>query len=302
MTETPPRSIETAQGVVECALAGGDGPIVLALHGAMGGWDQSLLLAQTISEPRFGVVAVSRPGYLGTPLASGRSPEEQADLYARLLDRMGVDRVGVMAVSGGGPSAVHFATRHAHRCWGLVLVSTCGTRVQGRLPFGFHLLRVLGRFGWFNSRVSRQIARDPERAARRSIQNPQQCARTLNDPVVGPLYRALLSSTSSQMARRLQGTVNDVRVTRSRELPLEQVSVPALVVHGDCDRAVPFEQHGQVLARRIPGAELVVAEGGDHVSIFTHRDLIQPRVAAFLRRHAAAGRAVAAWGTELVSA
>lgn len=102
---------------------------------------------------------------------------------------------------------------------------------------------------------------------------------------MGPLYRALLASSSQQIARRLPGTLNDVRVTRSRELPLEQVRVPTLVVHGSLDRMVPFERHGKVLARRIPGAELVVAEGGDHVSIFTHRGVIQPRVAAFLRVH-----------------
>jgi pimeloyl-ACP methyl ester carboxylesterase len=302
MNEPVPRRIETDRGTVEYAVVAGDGPPVLVLHGAMGGWDQSLLLARVIGEPRSTVVAVSRPGYLGTPLAAGRDPEDQADLYAELLDRLGVGRVGVMAISGGGPSAVFFATRHAERCAGLVLVSTCGTRVVGRLPMRFHVLRWLGRFRWFESWVRRQGQKDPERAARRSIRDPQLCARTLNDPAVGPLYRELLSSTSRQLARRLPGTVNDIRVTRRFELPLEQVSVPTLVVHGDDDRVVPFEAHGRALSRRIAGAELLVAEGGDHVAIFTHRGVIQPRVAHFLRQHAAPVRRDDASGPAVASA
>jgi pimeloyl-ACP methyl ester carboxylesterase len=276
---------QTPRGAVEYVMTG-DGPAVLALHGAMGGWDQSLLLARTIAEPGYTIVALSRPGYLGTALATGRAPEEQADLYAETLDALGVTQVAVMAVSGGGPSAIHFALRYPNRCWGLVLVSTCGTKVHGRLPLSFHLLKLLGRWPWFTAATRRRMERDPEQGARASIPDPELRARTLSDPEAGPLFRELLSSTSDRMALRLAGTANDVEVTRTREYPLEQIRVPVLVVHGTVDRMVPFERHGMALANRIPRAELFAAEGGDHVSIFTHRHVVQPRVVRFLRDHA----------------
>jgi pimeloyl-ACP methyl ester carboxylesterase len=282
-----PESIQTRHGSVEYAALG-EGPAVLALHGAMGGWDQSLLLARTIGAPGYRIIAVSRPGYLGTALSTGRTPEEQADLYVELLDALGVSRAAVMAVSGGGPSAVHFALRHAERCWGLILVSTCGTRVEGHLPLSFRLLKLLGRRPWFLAAMRRRAQRDPDGAARRSIPDPELRKRTLADPEAGPLFRALLSSTSDRMALRLAGTINDVEITRTREYPLEQIRVPVLVVHGTADRFVPFERHGKALANRIPGAELIAAERGDHVSIYTHRSLVQPRVAGFLREHAPA--------------
>ena len=44
-----PTIIKTRRGPVEYAEYG-EGPAVLALHGAMGGYDQSLLLARTIGE------------------------------------------------------------------------------------------------------------------------------------------------------------------------------------------------------------------------------------------------------------
>jgi pimeloyl-ACP methyl ester carboxylesterase len=234
-------------------------------------------------------VAVSRPGYLGTPLSAGRTPEEQADLCAELLDGLGIDRAAVMAVSGGGPCALQFALRHADRCWALVLVSTCSGRIESAVPLAFHVIKLLARWPWFAAAMRRRVERDPEAAARRSIPDPVVRARTLADPEVGPLLVALLSSTSDRMARRLPGTENDIRVTRSATYPLEEIAVPALVVHGTADRLVPFAEHGQTLVARIPGAQLLAIEGGEHVAIFTHRAAVQARVTQFLREHAPSG-------------
>src|SRR5262245_38660028 len=105
----------------------GEGPTVLALHGGMGGFDQSQLLARALLGERTGhrVIAVSRPGYLGTPLYISPTPEEQADLYAQMLDRLRIDSAVAVAVSAGGPSALQFALRHPDRCRALILVSCC---------------------------------------------------------------------------------------------------------------------------------------------------------------------------------
>lgn len=143
-----PLLIQTSRGAVEYASTG-SGPAVLCLHGAMGGYDQGLLLARTIGAAGYRYIGPSRPGYLRTPLSGGRSPEEQADLYAGLLDALRVERCGVMAVSGGGPSAIHFALRHRDRCWGLVLVSTCAERADARPPVSFAIRKLLMRLpGW----------------------------------------------------------------------------------------------------------------------------------------------------------
>ncbi|HSB72655.1 MAG TPA: alpha/beta hydrolase [Candidatus Methylomirabilis sp.] len=277
-------TVATRRGAVEYASLG-DGPTVLALHGAMGGYDQGVILARTIGAPGYRFVAVSRPGYLGTPLTAGRTPEEQADLCADLLDALGVSKAAVMAVSGGGPCALQFALRHRDRCWGLVLVSTCSGKIETRIPLTFRIT-LLARWSWFAAAMQRRATRDPEAAARRSIPDPVVRARTLRDPDAGPLFAALLLSTSDRMALRLPGTENDIRVTRTTAFPLEQIAVPVLVVHGTADRLVPFPEHGRALATRIPGAELLAIEGGEHVAIFTHRTTVRARVAEFLRTHA----------------
>lgn len=275
-----PVTIQTARGAVEYAVLGGDGPAVIALHGAMGGCDQSALLAQAIVGSEYRVLAVSRPGYLGTPLTSGSTADAQADLYAALLDTLGIERAAVVAISGGGAWAIRFALRHPGRCAALVLVSTVGSPSMPAPPLAFHVITWLARMGWF----ARWLARpqDAEVRARRSIPDKELRLRTLADPVAGPLLRELLVSTRHRMAERLEGTRGDIEAARCALPPLEQMTVKTLVVHGTADRIVPFDQHGAVLAKRIPGAELLAVEGADHVAIFTHRDVIAARVAAFL--------------------
>jgi len=275
----------TPHGPVEYTLSG-EGPLtVLALHGAMGGHDQAELLARTVGSPEFRVLSVSRPGYLGTPLSVGQTPEQQADVYAELLDALGIPQVAVMAVSGGGPSAIHFALRHADRCLRLVLISTTGGRVTERLPMAFYLLKFLGRWPALLRFMRGKVSQNLESYLRRSITDPAILARTLADPEVRPLLEEMMRRSGDRVGERLAGTFNDVTITRTRDYPLEQTAVPTLVVHDTADPFVPFEQHGKALASRIPGAELLAVEGGEHMTIFTHRDAVRPRVVDFLETH-----------------
>lgn len=283
--EPAPTVVTTRLGRVEYAEYG-EGPAVLALHGAMGGYDQSLLLARTIGDAGYRYIAVSRPGYLGTPLASGKTSEQQADLCAALLDALGIPTATVMAVSGGGPCALQFALRHRQRCRGLVLVSTCGEKVDTPIPFAFHLTRLLVRWPACANAMQKKALANIEGMAARSIPDPEVRMRTLQDPESGPLFTALMTSTCDRMAQRMPGTENDIVVSRTTEYPLENIAVPVLIVHGTEDRMVPFTRHATALASRIPGAELLAIDGGEHVSIFTHRRQVKARVAQFLHAHA----------------
>lgn len=276
---------QTARGGIEYAQSG-EGPAVLALHGAMGGYDQSDLLARTVGGPGFQYFLLSRPGYLGTPLSVGKSPEEQADAYAAFLDAMEIPAAAVMAISGGGPSAIHFALRHRDRCKALILISTCGVKVEARLPMAYHVLKLLARWPAFMTWMRGKKGMDLEQNLRRSIKDPEMLARVLEDAEIRPLLEELTAMGFDRVEQRLSGTFNDVDVTRSYNYPLEQIAVPTLVVHGTKDPLVPFEQHGKTLATRIPNAQLLAVEGGEHVAIFTHRDQVRAAATRFLRDHA----------------
>ena len=114
--------VNTSAGEIEYALKG-SGPVILLLHGGPGGYDQSLLDMDMWINEGFSLLAISRPGYLRTPLSTGETFEQQADAIDALLSALGITEVAIIGASAGGPPAIHFALRYPDRVKALVLVS-----------------------------------------------------------------------------------------------------------------------------------------------------------------------------------
>ena len=106
--------VETVLGKIEYTDVG-DGMPLLSIHGAGGGYDQGLLIAEALFGDGFRVIAPSRFGYLRTPVPRDASPAAQADADAALLDVLGLDRAIVVGTSAGAPSAMQLALRHPEK-------------------------------------------------------------------------------------------------------------------------------------------------------------------------------------------
>jgi non-heme chloroperoxidase len=68
---------------------------------------------------------------------------------------------------------------------------------------------------------------------------------------------------------------------------LAEIRVPALVVHGDADRIVPFTASGKRTHELIEGSRLVVVEGGPHGLNWTHAAQLNRALLDFLKTGAA---------------
>lgn len=281
-----PEIVQTPLGPIEVALRG-EGPDVLVLHGTMGGYDQSLILAEVLGRPGYRYLAVSRPGYLGTPLDSGKTCEAQADLCAALLDTLGIAEVAVIGPSGGGPTAIELAVRHPTRVWGLVLLSTCATKTRTLAPPAtFELMAKLTRWGWLRKRMRASMERNLANAMKPFLSDPEQFSRVLADPELGPLLRDFLLSSLDHMDQIVVGTRNDVETMWTTEHALEMIRVPTLVVHGTADQMVSYEVNAPVFEARIPDVDLLTIDGGEHATLFTHRDQVSEAVTAYLSSRA----------------
>lgn len=284
------RLLSTARGVVEVAELGDkSAPAVVIIHGSPGSWRQAMTLGEDLAASS-SVLLPSRPGYGRTPLSSGRSIEEQADLVAAMLDAAGAQRASVIGISGGGPASFAFARRHPARTESLVLLCAVAAHLLD-VPTAMRLLVQVPGVARLGTALQkrRQLAdlADEERLARRLTRDltPEERALLAEDPSIREnLERFLRSHADAPLPHR--GMVNDVRAftaARREGVPPGPVSAPTLIVHGDADTVVPLD-HAKAYERAIPGSRLEIVTGTGHVFLLTHRDRTTQLVAAHLDR------------------
>lgn len=267
--------IETALGPVEYDLRG-TGPVVLHMHGGVVAHNSWYLLEHLV-DAGYTVLTPSRPGYLRTPLSSGTTPEEQADLMAALLDALRIERVAVCGLSAGGPVALQFALRHAHRTRALVLISAVTKQTGlsneqtnsalGRLvmsPAGQNLTYLL--IHWVMTRYPRLALHD---LARTETTYSHKTSRRLNQQVLSdPTQRLALTRLADAMVPalpRFAGTMNDLQIQQTvPRYPLEEIARPTLIIHSRHDGDIPYE-NATFAATTIPNAELITVDQYGHL-------------------------------------
>jgi pimeloyl-ACP methyl ester carboxylesterase len=264
--------ITTARGPIEYATYG-HGPPILVIHGNPGGYDQIYdILRITAPDPKQKFIIPSRPGYLRTPLSVGRTPEQQADAFAALLDAIHIDRVAVIGGSGGGPSALRFAMQYPDRCAALVLESAVTRKIEpASPPSGLPGLIDAA----FNTEFGRWLLTD-------LIIGSVLGARA-SDPVMSAEMRSAIRTTFPFALRRA-GYDNDWQQYRTlADWAVERIRCPTLIIHGTADTNVPFS-HAE-FAHRIPGSRLIAIPGGTHFVSIIDAAKIAAAESAFLAEH-----------------
>lgn len=259
--------LETALGPVEYRMYG-TGPAVLVAHGSPGGYDQGYAVSRLIESEKLTFIAVSRPGYLRTPLGAVTTPEAQADLYAALLDALGIQQAAIIGISGGGPSSIQFALRHPDRCSGLVMISGVAHRYSElELREGWPFVKLL-----FTQIYARITIFDPLLYLFVSL------VRLRPDH---PVSEALALSLTMYHLRRA-GYVNDMeQFAVMPDYPLEQIKAPTFVVHGKADDEVPFD-HADLLMQKVSHVKLLAIAGGNHLTFYIHASTVMPALRTFL--------------------
>lgn len=249
----------------------GRGPPVLVVHGAGGGFDQGLMLGKPIADHGFRTIAMSRFGYLRTPLPEDASAEAQADAHACLLDALGIDRAAVLGVSAGGPSTIQFCLRHPARCRAMVLLvpmaySDTPPRQLSRVAL-FLMERTLSSdFAfWSASQVFRTAMVES------ILGTPIEDVRRLPEAEQRNLY-AMLDSILP-VSPRAKGLMNEGAVAQAlRPLPLERIVAPTLIFSVENDGYKTFAG-ARYTAERIPGARFIGYARGGHMGVGHEQEL-----------------------------
>ncbi len=274
--------IDTRHGPVEVATWG-EGPAVLVVHGAGGGYDQGLSIARAFGGESFRWISPSRFGYLRTPLPEDASTAAQAEAFADLLDGLGVERVAIVAMSGGVPPSLQFARRYPERTSALMLLSSAPytplTAAEQEFPVPIWVYQAL-----FSSDFPYWVLQQVAPATLETMFDITPALRAGAPPEEQPFIAGQVAAFQP-VTERIAGVQNEgAAIDPEARYHLEAITTPTLVVHARDDQINPFS-FGEYTAHHIPGAEFMPLESGGHLLLGHHAE-VRAGVNDFLRQYA----------------
>ena len=252
-----------------------DGVPVLSLHGSPGSRLIRYPHAEHLRDAGLRLLTYDRPGYGRSTPCPGRSVADCADDVAALLGALGVDRVGVVGGSGGGPHALALAALLPERVTRVHAVVSLAPRDADGLDW---------LAGMDPENVRRFTAAEQGLDAARAELGPDLAAivdRMADDPatMLGPMRlpdadRELLRRNAVHAVAGIreaaqqggEGFAEDfVAFTQPWGFAVADVRAPVVLEYGALDVNVPAG-HGDWLAVHVPGAEVRRSEQSGHAS------------------------------------
>ncbi|MEF7613882.1 alpha/beta fold hydrolase [Aquincola sp. MAHUQ-54] len=212
------------------------------------------------------------------------TPEAAVEDVLAVMQAAGLQRAWLLCSSTCGSAGIEIAARHPERVLGLIL---CGVNVRGAWA---------PDYPWAVDEAAMETWIRQLQAGWGGPTSLELFAPSVaGDPVVRAWWtRTLQHSTSPNGLPGLLRTVHAVDV-RHR---LPALRVPALVVQREHDSIVRAGA-GRYLAEQLPGAELVMLDGADH--LFWHgsnSDAVMAAIEAFIDRQRTPAAAAAADGDQ----
>jgi len=276
--QTPFGSVEFKQG--------GAGPPVLVIHGSGGGFDQGELIAHAVLGDGFHWIAPSRFGYLRSELPAGATFDEQAHAYAALLDHLGIDKVAVLAMSHGGPSALLFAVLHPDRVASLTLIS-CGV-ASSATPDQAQARAQANRQGDLLRTI---FSHDP------LYWGVSSFLRTALMELMGA-NAAVIAGLTAEQQELVDRIIDDMNPVAPRsagvafdntaQMPNDRIAAiraPTLILHAS-DDSLQLPANAEFAASTIPGSRLRLFDRGGHLLIAVEQAAVRAEVRAFIGAHA----------------
>lgn len=229
----------------------------------------------------FRCIALDRPGsgYSIRPAGFSGSLVEQAELVARFIERLGLERPLVVGHSLGGAVAFTLTQNHPQAVSGLVLLSPL-THLENELRPEFRSL-------YIKSRLKRRLVAETI-AIPTSLKYAPQTLAFLFSPQAAPKdYGTSGGGFAGLRPSHFYASSADMVAIELNLGAIEarygELDLPVAVMFGTADRVLDYRLHGEPLIGRIKGLEFDLVEGLGHMPQF----VVPQRVAAMIRRIAA---------------
>jgi 2-hydroxy-6-oxonona-2,4-dienedioate hydrolase len=274
--------IDTPCGQIEYQEAGTGQPL-LAVHGSGGGFDQGMAFAAPLTKRGVRVIAMSRFGYLRTPMPADGSAMAQADAFVCLMDALEVPSAAVMGGSAGALSALQLAVRHPDRVSALILLVPLGYKPPGTANSAAAMAP------WVEAVMMRVIGSDVLFWLAIYVARDKIIATVLATPP------GLLDNASPDEQARINAMLDGILPVSARAaglradtaagkamtpVDLSRVLTPTLIISARDDGYGTFAA-AEYMASQITGAQFLGFETGGHTWV-GHNDAVMAAIAALV--------------------
>ena len=222
------------------------------------------------------LISYDRPGYGGSTPQPGRTVADCAQDVRAIAAGLGLERLAVSGISGGGPHALACAALLPDLVPAVAVLASCA-------PWGANGLDYFAGMGELNADDTRLYLKDRTAARAKceqdrlesleaSAEQVHDALKTLLSPVdaavlTGELAQYLVDCTRSGLAPGAEGWwEDDVALMEPWGFELGSIRTPVLLYHGRHDRFVPFG-HGEWLAGQIPGVQAELTDDDGHLTL-----------------------------------
>jgi len=241
----------------------GSGPPILMIPG-LGAQLRHLTHSMVdILAKDFRVIAIDRPGAGNSTRAPGLSAslEAQADIVAKLIQKLDLDRPLLVGHSMGGAISLSVALDHPELVRGLVLIAPF-TQVEHEPPEVLKPLMIRSPFlrhavAWTFATPLAIINKDATLAALFAPEEPVSDFATKGGALLGLRPQSFVAASEDIVALEQHFESFAAMVARYPTL-----SLPTWIIYGRGDRILDYKKHGELTASQIPEARLELVDGG----------------------------------------
>ena len=204
------------------------------------------------------------------------SVELYGDDTAGLLDAIGIESAHVRGFSMGGMIAQNFALKYPPKIRSLILgCTTCQANPDYNythaIPFSQELIDIFD--------IEKTSKMSPEEFGVKVARAQMTDEYEKEHPDV---FKQMSEAISSDAQRWIQTLAEQIFFHDTYDR-LPEIQIPTLVIAGNGDKLVPY-QNSEIIASRIPNAELSIIDGAGHIFIET-REEVERVTVDFIKRH-----------------
>jgi 2-hydroxy-6-oxonona-2,4-dienedioate hydrolase len=273
------RTVETSFGTLEYAVMGEGEPMPI-VHGAAGGFDQGIDMTCVMAGRGYRLIVPSRFGYLRSTLPGNLTTAMQADAYAQLLDRLGIDKVAVVGISAGAWSSTQFAIRHPERCRALVLLVPADYLPARTSIHGGAIVRAIFNSDFVAWAALKLMPIMPGGMTRMMLGTDAAVVRAAEPGEKARVQQVL--DHLLPVSQRIAGMNFDIKTAATHEpYPIEKIACPVLTISAE-DDSFGTASRARYIAASVPDGRAIIFPTGGHALVGHYADALR-EITSFLQ-------------------